>query len=252
MREPAKAHLLLLLLRTKQKKKWQLEEQFLSIKGYWEFNYLSCEVFQGCGQLIRVIMHGVRGHVHRAWGGGCCCSLERTKERREEEKKVCLSLFPDMRTPTLPAADEEVFGHGRCSCLCCCWGGQKLWGELLTRREGENDFIWLLLIFSHLKLHKVTLKVMPAGHFCADIICTVWRGYGVAPLAYIYNSLFKCLSIQKNFTKLTKTREPFISLWLNRKATGNVDIRLWTAVKRYKLPMGPACVCVSMFAATAR
>lgn len=32
--DSAEAHLLLLLSRTKQKKKWQLEEQFLSIKGY--------------------------------------------------------------------------------------------------------------------------------------------------------------------------------------------------------------------------
>lgn len=80
--DSVKAHLLLLLLRTKQKeKKWQLEEQFLSIKGYWEFNYLSCEVFQGCGQLIRVIMHRVRGHVHRAQGGGCCCSLRKKKSQ---------------------------------------------------------------------------------------------------------------------------------------------------------------------------
>lgn len=39
-------------------------------------------MFQGCGQLIRVIMHGVRGHVHGAQGGGCCCSLEKKKSAK--------------------------------------------------------------------------------------------------------------------------------------------------------------------------
>lgn len=91
--DPAKAHLLLLLLRTKQKKKWQLEEQFLSIKGYWEFNYLSCEVFQGCGQLIWVIMHRSRGHVHGAKGGGCC-------EVWKKSAKACFQI------PALPRSAQ--------------------------------------------------------------------------------------------------------------------------------------------------
>lgn len=115
--DSAQAHLLSMLSRTKQKKKWQQEEQFLSIKGYWEFNYLSCEVFQGCGQLIRVIMHRVRGDVHGAQGGGCCCSL----------KRVGSSLFPDTSTPTLSEADEEVSSNRHCSYLCCAVRRTQHW-----------------------------------------------------------------------------------------------------------------------------
>lgn len=177
MQEPAKAHLLLLLLRTKQKKKWQLEEQFLSIKGYWEFNYLSCEVFQGCGQLVRVIMHGVRGHVHRARGGGCCCSLEKTKERWG--KKSLLKLVSRYEN-----------SHALCSWRGSLWKQtlfmsllllrrtekKPLWGELLTSGEGETKFIQLVILFAHHMLHKVTPKVAPAGHCCRS---DVWKVYGV-------------------------------------------------------------------------
>ena len=84
------------------RRRGQLEEQFLSIKGCWEFNYLSCEVFQGCGQLVGVIMHGRESEreretdretegereSERAKGGECSSWREKDKKGKKKAKLV--------------------------------------------------------------------------------------------------------------------------------------------------------------------
>lgn len=142
-----------------------------------------------------------------------------------------------MRTPTLSAADKEVFGNRRSSCLCCCccWGGQKkqqLWGELLTSREGETEFIRLVIVFAHRTLHKVTLKVKPAGHCCgSDVIWGVRRGYDVDVwLPGFISATLSLKLIQKNSISSWKHESSFFFLLVvelllkhQNPATGNVD-----------------------------
>lgn len=144
-----------------------------------------------------------------------------------------------MRTPTLPAADKEVFGNRRCSCLCCCWGGPKktqVWGELLTSGEGETEFIGLVIVFARCKSDKVAFKVKPAGHCCGSGVWGVWRGYGVHVwLPPLFSSRLSLKFIRKNFINSFKHESFYFFLpvfewyWIKEywdPARGSMDAQL--------------------------
>lgn len=92
------------------------------------------------------------------------------KDREEKKKKSAKACFQIWELPrSLQLTRKSLF----MSLLLLRRTKKKhLWGELLTGGEGETEFIRLAVVFAHRELHKVTLKVKPAGHCCG-------RGYGV-------------------------------------------------------------------------
>lgn len=94
---------------------------------------------------------------------------------------------------------------------------KQVWGELLTRGEGETEFIGLVRVFAHWKLHKVTFKVKPAGHCCGSgATWGSWRGHGVHVwLLPLFSARLSLQFIQKNFINSWKHENFFFPhVWI--------------------------------------
>lgn len=131
---------------------------------------------------------------------------------------------------------------------------QQLWGELLTSGERETEFIMLVIVFVHRTLHKVVLRVKPAGHCCgSDVIWGVWRGYGVDVwLPRLISSTLSLKFIQKNFNSWKHECFFFPHGWIVAKASwgelksSNRKCGCSTSTTKSlkkKHPRGPACAC---------
>lgn len=157
-----------------------------------------------------------------------------------------------MRTPTLSAADEEVFGNRRCFTSPLLPSRTKTLRWTFNKKE-RGERVHPAVVSAHRKLHKVTLKVEPAGHCCGSLrglkcaVWRVWRGHGSFLQLWVYVSFRKTLLSLKArgllFSLIVSLRETEICYKSSRKCGYGTTKALTTA---------RGALRVSMLAATAR